>query len=268
MAVGPSPALAAAVESAAALAKATGSPWVQASEPPEPAVSMREILAESKAPRRRGTSDDDPTGEKTRCYWGSDVMPSALKQNSVSIAEAQEQERVEQSNQKELAEIMEIEAMFAALEVAEREEEMELHGGSTASVDKAADDKSSRRAGMGGRGRNRGGKGVESGEKSAGKGGRKAKSGNEGSWREGWWQQRPAWNSQKWSEWWTSDNRWEASAGADKDAEEPGNRTSADDRNCRGRGKGSWKKREAGAEQVVPFLEGAAEVAKSATDGG
>ena len=102
-------------------------PWMKPSDSP---ISMKDILAETKAPKRRGPAIDDPTNEKTRCSWGLEAMPEVMKQNAnaLSIEEAQEQEKKEQAQQKEAEELREFEAMFEALQIAERAEQLEAQG--------------------------------------------------------------------------------------------------------------------------------------------
>lgn len=203
VAEGPSSTLAAALESAAV-------GWVLPSESQDDPANMREILAEAKTAKRRGPVSDDPTGDKTRCSWGSDATPSSLKQNSVSIAAAQQQEQVEQAQRKEAAEIEEFEAMFAALEVAERAEKVEA-GSSKApcakkkpvskkeqEMKKQLDSISKDLEKLAGSGRSRG----------RGEGGKAGGEGGKGKSR-----RQNDWNDRGWSEWWSSSTWWEHGSG-------------------------------------------------------
>lgn len=78
-------------------------------------VDFRQILAEDASNKRSATTED------TKCSWGFDAMPSE-KPRGESVYSLQDREREEQAQLKELEDILEIEAMFAALEVVEQEE--------------------------------------------------------------------------------------------------------------------------------------------------
>lgn len=103
--------LSAAVHSAASLEEPEADPSASP-------VSFRQILAE-EAPNKRSTTTED-----TKCSWGFDAMPSE-KPKGESVYSLQDREREEQAQLKEFEDILEIEAMFAALEVAEQEESRE-----------------------------------------------------------------------------------------------------------------------------------------------
>lgn len=125
---GLSAALVVAVRSAAAKAEAatlagerTTSPWVAPSEAP---ASLREILAAEDAtlPRPHAASNFDV--EATRNSWGFEAMPSE-RQRGASVYHIQQQEREERARKDEETEMLEIEAMFFALEVADQADFLE-----------------------------------------------------------------------------------------------------------------------------------------------
>lgn len=93
------------------------SPWAAPVTLPEAPVSLREILEEEGSRCTRSVTDDSTKGA-TSCFWGRDVMPSE-KPKGKSVYAIQEQEEAEKIQRREEDEIREIEAMFAALEVAE-----------------------------------------------------------------------------------------------------------------------------------------------------
>lgn len=108
---GPSSMLSAAVQSAASLGE-------MERDPSAVPVDFRQILAEDASNKRSATTED------TKCSWGFDAMPSERPKGE-SVYSLQDREREEQAQLKELEDIIEIEAMFAALEVAEQEESRE-----------------------------------------------------------------------------------------------------------------------------------------------
>jgi len=136
----------AALASAVQAAQMASPKWVVSDGPPEAPVSLRKIIEEAKdssgmstpgsdgvvrictaaGSGQRGSVEDTAT-DVTRCSWGSDSMPS-MRARGPSVYEAQREEKTEISRRKEDEEIREIEAMFAALEVAEREEARERDG--------------------------------------------------------------------------------------------------------------------------------------------
>eukprot|EP00930_Biecheleria_cincta_P001616 TRINITY_DN102749_c0_g1_i1.p1 TRINITY_DN102749_c0_g1~~TRINITY_DN102749_c0_g1_i1.p1 ORF type:complete len:1177 (+),score=153.94 TRINITY_DN102749_c0_g1_i1:104-3634(+) len=97
-------------------------------------ANLREVLAvergsigaladgASKKDSRRKFSE-----ESTKCAWGFEAKPSEQPKGT-SMYNLQQQEVQEKERQKEQDEIREIEAMFAALDVAEQEEEREFLG--------------------------------------------------------------------------------------------------------------------------------------------
>lgn len=221
MAEGPSQTLTAALESAKEIALAKESPWMKSQDAAENPVSMRDILAESKATKKRGHLADE---EKTRNSWGCDVLPEVLRQNSLSIAEAQEKEEDEKAQQ----EIHEFEAMFAALEVAEHYDQLESLGVSITDESKASKEGPQSR----GRGRGRGNK-EDTYNKSLN--GRKKGKGKGG---DAWWS-NGAWTKQSW---WNSASWWDGNE--DKTSNVASN-DYARGRRCRGRkGRGKGDERD------------------------
>mmetsp|Transcript_19641 Transcript_19641/g.34784 ORF Transcript_19641/g.34784 Transcript_19641/m.34784 type:complete len:1082 (-) Transcript_19641:7-3252(-) len=108
-------------------ARGTGKWAMQSVETP---ANLREILAEEgSAPLamrsgERFKKDHKKTDEDTKCAWGFEAMPSERPRGK-SMYDLQDQEAQEQEQRKAEEDILEIEAMFAALEVAQREEENE-----------------------------------------------------------------------------------------------------------------------------------------------
>ncbi|CAE8599945.1 unnamed protein product [Polarella glacialis] len=111
--------------------------WAPPAALTEGQSSLREILVAECQEHRGGPSNapvaslsrKDPRGkpvdeEKTKCSWGMDAMPSE-KPKGKSVYDIQKQEAKNQEKDKADAEIQEIEAMFAALEVAEFEQVFE-----------------------------------------------------------------------------------------------------------------------------------------------
>jgi len=143
---GPSAMLTAAVKSAQTVtavkreqgaATPTSSPWAAAAPVPgedqAAPADFREILEQEKQDKRsrvpakaqgalRGRNSK--AAEAPTCSWGRDVMPSEQPKGK-SIHAIQKQEREEEEIRRQQQEILEIEAMFAALEVAEIEEARE-----------------------------------------------------------------------------------------------------------------------------------------------
>lgn len=115
--------------------------WVVPTKDPGSQANIREILADQQ---KKASSDALPkkeargkvTEEATKCSWGFDAMPSE-QSKGISVYELQKQEETFKAEE----EILEIEAMFAALAVAEQEEELERLN-STASSSSAGKGKS------------------------------------------------------------------------------------------------------------------------------
>eukprot|EP00933_Yihiella_yeosuensis_P025677 TRINITY_DN19922_c0_g1_i2.p1 TRINITY_DN19922_c0_g1~~TRINITY_DN19922_c0_g1_i2.p1 ORF type:complete len:842 (+),score=205.10 TRINITY_DN19922_c0_g1_i2:1079-3604(+) len=153
--------------------------WAMPATVAEGPANLREILATEKDSKQRdrgGSLDAGASSSKkaattrksseeaTKCSWGFDAMPSEQPKGK-SIFELQKQEADEQERLKEEADIREIEAMFAALEVAEMQEEYEfLH------PHEEANDKSSSNGG-----KSAGKKGRAKGDAAKGKGRGKGK---------------------------------------------------------------------------------------------
>lgn len=98
--------------------------WGLAEVDMEPSVNIRDLLAQhSRAGSRAGSGR---AAEITSC-WGLAALPSE-KPPGESVYEIQQREEEENKKIKADEEVAEIEAMFAALEVAEREEENEFLG--------------------------------------------------------------------------------------------------------------------------------------------
>jgi len=147
---GPSALLTAAVESAHTTSEATSSEtgpkakagkWTMSSA--EVPTNLRAILAEQTPtvrPREGPKKERKKSDEATKCAWGFEAMPSEQPKGK-SMYDLQSQETQERECMNAEQELLEIEAMFAALEVAEREEENELlqsHDPSTSADGKKA----------------------------------------------------------------------------------------------------------------------------------
>lgn len=119
----------------------SSSRWVVPTKDPGSQANIREILADQQ---KKASPDALPkkeargkvTEEATKCSWGFDAMPSE-QSKGISVYELQKQEETLKAED----EILEIEAMFAALAVAEQEEELERLN-STASSSSAGKGKS------------------------------------------------------------------------------------------------------------------------------
>mmetsp|Transcript_42341 Transcript_42341/g.76832 ORF Transcript_42341/g.76832 Transcript_42341/m.76832 type:complete len:1103 (-) Transcript_42341:113-3421(-) len=209
---GPSQMLSAALRSAQEFAEAPAT-WAAPEEKYE-ALSFRQILQEEEGCSQgsKPTAEDAST-ERTRNSWGLDVMPS-MQPKRDSVYDIQQQEVVEKARQKENEEIQEIEALFAALEVAELAEEREALG--LPNPDALPSDKGRHRKGRSKGGRKGGTAKKHDRHSSEGGGGEQyTKSGSwtstNGSYSEGWhhdgWKD---WNGGRSSRW--QDARWSAKA--------------------------------------------------------
>lgn len=216
-AAGPSDLLSAALRNAQAS-------WTATREAEAP--SMREILREASA-KPKGLGGRPATGAKaksaeakaagaklgasgakaeaeTKCSWGFDALPSEKPKND-SMYSIQQQEQQEQEKQRQLDEIREIEAMFEALEVAEREDALEQEGARREpTVEGINDPKAPKRAREKAAPAEAAGRtsGREAGARNGWKKGWAARSG----WASGW--SAGDWSGQGWSGWQEGDRRW------------------------------------------------------------
>jgi len=215
---GPSQMLSAAVKSAQAS-------WALPDAKDE-APSFRQILEEEQGsfsgPK---PTAEDANSDRTRNSWGMDVMPS-MQPKRDSVYTIQQQEVDERERMKELAEIRDIEAMFAALEIAELAEEREALGlpnpdtvEATAST-ASAGPKGRKKHDASSKGRGKGGR----------KGGRRDKAENEG--RQGhtsktssssWEPARSGWH--QWQagdqDWWQGSRDWHRGYGRSRGQQKP-----------------------------------------------
>lgn len=164
--------------------------WSSPKVAPDTPANLREILAvergsagivadgASKKDSRRKVSEDS-----TKCAWGFEAKPSEQPKGE-SMYDLQQQEVQERGKQKEEDEIREIEAMFAALEIAELEEEKEFLGiqtDSTATAEAPVNTRKKSRKGAG-KGLTR----TEAGKSSDGSSG---------------WDKRDGWSTSGWDNW-------------------------------------------------------------------
>eukprot|EP00913_Durusdinium_trenchii_P022645 g21268.t1 len=112
---GPSAILVSAVESAG-----KDGAWALPNVEQSPLSDILEAHSKEKSKTSKAKTGSKPTPKVMTCSWGRDALPSEQTKNQ-SISEIQQEEEL----LREHDEILEIEAMFAALEVAEIEEALE-----------------------------------------------------------------------------------------------------------------------------------------------
>eukprot|EP00439_Symbiodinium_sp_Y106_P053163 s910_g7.t1 len=193
--MGPSPMLVSAVSAVECKERGPGQGWgTQGPQAAKASVPLPEIIEEeSRAKSKVKASQRSAKQAKiTTCSWGRDAIPSEQPRNQ-SIDQIQEEE--EQIRQQD--EIAEIEAMFAALEVAEIQEALEREGASSGK----GEWKPSTAKARGGKDP-AAGKASEAAKSRAGEGRNQRRSGRNG-YKSDWWSQD--WTGSSWnSGWWES----------------------------------------------------------------
>ncbi|CAE7834121.1 RCBTB2 [Symbiodinium sp. KB8] len=193
--MGPSPMLVSAVSAVECKERGPGQGWgTQGPQAAKASVPLPEIIEEeSRAKSKVKASQRSAKQAKiTTCSWGRDAIPSEQPRNQSIDQIQEEEEHIRQQD-----EIAEIEAMFAALEVAEIQEALEREGASSGH----GEQKPSTAKARGGKAP-AAGKASESAKSRAEEGRKQRRSARHG-YKSDWWSQD--WTGSSWnSGWWES----------------------------------------------------------------
>ncbi|CAE7657162.1 RCBTB2 [Symbiodinium sp. CCMP2592] len=193
--MGPSPMLVSAVSAVECKERGPGQGWgTQGPQAAKASVPLPEIIEEeARAKSKVKASQRSAKQAKiTTCSWGRDAIPSEQPRNQSIDQIQEEEEHIRQQD-----EIAEIEAMFAALEVAEIQEALEREGASSGNGERKASTAKAR-GGIA----PAAGKASEAAKSRAGEGRNQRRSGRNG-YKSDWWSQD--WTGSSWnSGWWES----------------------------------------------------------------